>query len=193
VPSAIARACLAAALLACAQSPDALRYRLAGSGAHWDAARHARAAQKLAERYPDFFEVVLDPSRSEEPPTGRLREDLESAPVDRRNFDALNAVAIAYFELGSRGAASRRPGELAGSFRSAKLVALPWRAYAQVDDPGLRDAILDFFEDAGAGPPAAAGRLARLVGSLAREEPDPARRARIEALAAWLAQRGAEG
>jgi hypothetical protein len=197
MPSAVARvaALAGAALLSCAPPPDPLRYRLTGSGTHWDTVGRDRVVDDLRERYPEFFDVVLDPARSDEPPLRRLREDLEHDPVGRRNFDALNAVAVGYFELNYRGEASRGAGDvgfLSAGFRSAKLVALPWRAYGEVADPGLRDAILDFFEDAGTGgklgAAATSGRLARIVASLAPKEADPARRARIEALAARLAE-----
>ena len=72
---------------------------LANSGTHWDVVRQDRVLDDLRPRYPDFFEVVLDPERSDEPPVLPLRDDLEHRPVDRRNFDTLNALAIGYFEL----------------------------------------------------------------------------------------------
>jgi hypothetical protein len=81
-------------------------------------------------------------------------------------------------------------GFLTGGMRSAHLLAIPWRAYGEVGDARLRDAILDFYEDAGTGEKlgaaATAGRLARIVASLAAKEPDPVRRRRIESLAARL-------
>jgi len=182
---------LALALLAaCATPGEARRYRLADSGTHWDVVGRDRVLEDLRPRYPDFFEVVLDPTRSDEPPVLRLREDLEHTPVDRRNFEALNAIAIGYFELNYRSEAARRRADvefLTGGFRAAHLLALPWRAYGEIDDPRLRDAILDFYEDAGTGEKlgaaATAGRLPRIVRSLAAKESDPERRARIEALA----------
>jgi hypothetical protein len=154
-----------------------------------------RVFEDLQQRYPDFFDVVLDPARSDEPPDARLRRDLEHTPVDRRNFDALNAIAIAYFELNHRGEIARGSASLgfvSAGFRTAKLAAIPWRAYGEVQDPTLRDAILDFFEDAGTssklGAQATAGRLARIVADLGRKESDPARLARIESLARTLEQ-----
>lgn len=96
-----------AILAACAAPGGALRYRLAESGTHWDVVRGDRVLEDLLPRYPDFFAVVLDPGRSEEPPVLRLREDLERRPTDRRNFDALNALAIGYFELNYRSEAAR--------------------------------------------------------------------------------------
>lgn len=183
------------ALAAEAPAPpvDPLRYRLADSGTHWDVVGRDRVLEDLRARYPDFFEVVLDPGRSDEPPVLRLRDDLERQPVDRRNFDALNTIAIGYFELNYRSESSR-DGDgfrfLSGAYRSAHLLAIPWRAYGEVDDPRLRDAILDFYEDAGTGSKlgaqATAGRLGDIVGSLAAKESDADRRRRIEDLAARL-------
>ncbi len=179
--------------LACATAPpgDPLRYRLAGSGSHWDVVGADRVLEDLEPRYPDFFAIVLDPSRSDEPNLLRLREDLESRPTTRRNFDALNAVAIAYFEINHRAESQRgEMGFLSGGFRVAKLAAVPWRAYGDVEDPRLRDAILDFFEDAASGEKlgstASRGRLVDVVQSLARKERDPARLARIESIAARM-------
>jgi hypothetical protein len=188
-----------ATALACATGPasDPLRYRLSGSGTHWDVVGDDRVLEDLIERYPEYFEVVLDPSRHEEPDVRRLRRDLEHRPVDRRNYDALNAVAMGYFELNYRGEALRGSGDLgllSAGFRTARLAAIPWRAYGEIEDPVLRDAILDFFEDAGTSPKlgasATAGRLSRIVADLADKEADPARRARIEALAERLEEEG---
>lgn len=178
--------------MACTSTPepDPLRYRLAGSGSDWKVSGRDRVLEDLHPRYPEFFEVVLDPTRDDEPDIRELRSDLERQPIDRRNYDALNAVALAYFEINLRGEAARETQDVAflsAGFRTAKLVALPWSAYGEVDDGPFRDAILDFFEDAGLGhkrgASATSGRLARIVESLARKETDPARRARIE----WLA------
>ena len=46
--------------------------------------------------------------------------------MDQRNFDALNALAIGYFELNFRAEAERGRGFdfLSGSFRTAKLLAI---------------------------------------------------------------------
>ena len=180
-----------ALLFACGQSADPLRYRLANSGSHWDVVGKDRVLEDLRPRYPDFFEVILDPERSDEPPVRQLRDALEQRPVDRRNFDALNALAIGYFEINHRSELSRGGtgmGFLTGGFRSAHLLAVPWRAYGEIEDPRLRDAILDFYEDAGTGgklgASATAGRLVRIVESLAAKEPDAGRRQRIETLTA---------
>lgn len=184
----------AAWAVGCAHSPDPMRYRLTNSGTHWDVVREDRVLEDLLPRYPEFFQVLLDPARTDLPPLRQLRDDLERQPADRRNFDALNALAIGYFELNYRSELFRGSGGLAflsGGVRSAHLLAVPWRAYGEVSEPGLRDAILDFFEDAGTGEKlaaaATASRLAGIVGSLARKEGDPVRRHRIDALAARLA------
>jgi hypothetical protein len=199
LPSAAGATLLLAAgvmlLLACASTPDAvaMRYRLAESGPHWDVVGEDRVLEDVQERYADFFEVVLDPARGDDPPILALRRDLEHLPVDRRNFDALNAVAIGYYELNFRGEqarASRSIGFMTAGFRSAKLAALPWRAYPEIDDGPLRDAILDFYEDVGKsrklGAHATASRLARIVASLERHEADPERLARIERISSQL-------
>ena len=196
------RAVLALVILSCCAhcarlggpQPDPLRYRLAESGTHWDVAGSDLVLADLRPRYPEFFAVILDPARSDEPPLRTLRDDLERQPADRRNFDALNALAIGYFEINYRSESARGGGGLgflSGGFRSAKLLAVPWRAYGEVADPRVRDAILDFYEDAGTGSKlgarATAGRLVRIVESLAAKEPDATRRGRIVALAARLA------
>ncbi len=185
-----------AAGVACATgggASDPLRYRLGGSGTHWDVSGTDRVIDDLLPRYPEYFEVLLDPSRSDEPPVKRLRQDLEHRPVDRRNFDALNAVAVGYFEMNYRGESLRGGGDmgfLSAGFRSAKLVAIPWRAYGEIEDPALRSAILDFFEDVGSGAKlgasTTAGRLARIVESLERKEDDPERLRRIREIAAGM-------
>lgn len=189
-----AAALAALALLSgCAPTADPMRYRLARSGTHWDVVDGDPVVEDLLPRYPDYFAVLLDPARTHEPPVRALRDDLEHRPVDRRNFDALNALAIGYFELNHRSEASRGGaglGFLSDGFRSTHLLAVPWRAYGEIDDPRLRDAILDFYEDAGTGgklgAAATAGRLTRVVASLAAKEPDAERRRRIEALVARL-------
>jgi len=180
---------LAFLFVACATQSDPSRYRLAHSGSHWDVADGKRVFESVRSRYPDFFEVVLDPERGDDPDIRTLRADLEREPADRRNFDALNALAIAYFEYNYRAEAARGDGlgYLSRSFQSAKLLAIPWRSYSLQSDPGLRDAILDFFEDAGRGEKlgtaATAPRLIEIVASLEAKEADPARRARIRAIA----------
>lgn len=180
---------LLAAAWACASpAPDPERYRLTGSGTHWDVAGEDHVFEDLEPRYPEFFAVILDPSLHHEADLRPLRADIEHVPVDRRNFDALNAVAIAYFELNYRAEATRGRGldYLGHSFRSAHLLAVPWKAYGLIADPRLRDAILDFFDDAARGGKLAsertAPRLAAIVASLEGKESDPARRERIRAL-----------
>jgi hypothetical protein len=176
-----------------ASGPDPLSYQLSHSGDHWDVVSGREFIPELQARYPEYFEVILDPTDTREPDLRPLRDDLERNPADSRNFDALHAVAVGYFELNYRGNAS--PGGahyLSDNFRAAKLMAVPWRAYGQIDDGGLRDAILDFFEDAASGEKLAtavtAPRLARVVASLeAKETADPDRRERIHQLAERLA------
>ena len=183
---------LAVLSVGCGEPPDPMSYRLAHSGDHWDVASGVRIVDDLRERYPEFFEVILDPGNTRDLDLRPLREDLEREPVDRRNYDALHAVAIGYFELNYRAGADRGGATYLGdSFRAAKLVAVPWRAYSQLQDGGLRDAILDFFEDAGSGEKlgtaATAPRLGPIVASLeAKETSDPERRKRIQRLAERL-------
>lgn len=180
------------ALAACAAQRDPWSYRL-GAGEEADAARLA----ELRPRYAAFFDVVLDPSETRAPDLAPLQRDLERAPVDRRNFAALEAVALGYFALNRRAASAPRGASsaLADSFRAAELLALPWRAYGATGSGRLRNAILAFFEDAGSGEARdtarAAPRLAPLVASLEATERDESRRRRIRALAHALAGYGA--
>jgi hypothetical protein len=180
-------------LVACAggPAPDPLSYRLSGSGTHWDEVAGERVVDALALRYPDYFDIILDPGNTREPDLRPLRDDLEKDPVDAANYDALNAIAIGYLELNYRaGADPGGPTYFADSFRAAKLLAVPWRGYSEIDDGPLRDAILDFFEDAGTGgklgTAATAPRLARIVASLEKKENDAARAGRIRELTARI-------
>ncbi len=187
-------ALLAVAMLACstpqtAPGPD--RYRLAGSGVQWQIAGDDHVLEDLQPRYPDFFAALMDRTVRGDYDTRPLRRDLEHGPVDRRNYDALNAIAIGYFELNHRAESDPGgPGYFDDSFRAAKLLAIPWKAYGLVPDPALRDAILDFFEDAGGGEKLAsrgtAPRLARVVSSLEAKEQDPSRLERIRSLVLQL-------
>jgi hypothetical protein len=194
-PLAAVLATAAVVSAACAKAPDPRRYRLAHSGAHWDVVGDDRVVEDLRPRYPEFFAVILDPERHDEAGLRKVRDDLEHEPTDRRNFDALNAVAIAYFEINYRAEADRGAGlgYLARSIQSARLLAVPWRAYSVTADPRLRDAILDFFEDAGSGEKlassATAPRLVRIVASLERKEDDPDRLARIHSIADAISAR----
>ena len=183
----------AALVFACATGSDPLRYRLADSGGSWIDSGGDAVLADLEPRYPDYFRLVFDPKTSEDLDLRPLRDDLERAPVDRRNYDALNAIAIGYFELNARAEdlrGSSQSAYLGGSFRVAKLVAVPWRAYREIQNAALRDAILDFFADAARGEkPSSAStssRVARIVASLAERESDPARQARIRAIASDL-------
>jgi hypothetical protein len=174
------------------------QYRLEGSGSGWYGPANDRVLDDLIPRYAEFFGVILDPSRSDEANLLPLRDDLEATPVTRANFDALNSVAIGYFELNQRGEQARESHQgdvafLTLGFRAAKLLGVPWRAYAEVDEPALRDGILDFYADAGSGEKEGTartvGRLVAIVESLGRKENDPARAARIEHLVAELRER----
>jgi hypothetical protein len=191
---------LALAVAACSEGPEPMRYELAHSGTHWDVTRSGRRiVDELRPRYPEFFDVILDPADTREPDLRPLRDDLERDPVGPHSYDALHAVAIAYFELNYRANASPGgPNYLSDNFRAAKLLALPWQAYGRVEDGALRDAILDFFEDAGSGEKLAtattAPRLARIVASLEeKEKAHEGRRARIGHLAGELRSAGMRG
>jgi hypothetical protein len=172
---------LALSSLACASAPTP-GYRLSESVEAPSALKN-----ELFAKYPDFLGVVFDLEKVVDPDMRRVRDDLERNPVGDTNFDALHAVALAYFELNARAQADKG-GDLylADSFRAAKVVAIPWRAYGEISDAGLRDAILDFFEDAAfGGKPGTretAPRLERIVGSLAKKETEPGRSARIQAI-----------
>lgn len=172
-------------------APSPERYRLAHSGTHWDAVGSDLVVETLLPLYPEFFAVVLEPAESREPDLKALRDDLERAPVTRANYDALNSVAIGYFELNYRAQADRGGQRFfADSFRAARLLAVPWRAYGEIEDPRLREAILDFFEDAGTGEKLlareTAPRLEPILASLEAKEPDPERRERIARLRARI-------
>ena len=191
---------VATLLAGCAGSPDPMRYLLAHSGDHWDTVSGRSVVDPLRARYPEFFQVILDPSKTREPDLRPLRNDLEREPVDHRNFQALHSIAVGYFELNYRAnAIPGGPNYFADNFRAAKLVAVPWRAYSEVADGRLRDAIHDIFEDAGSGEKlgtaVTAPRLARIVASLeAKETGDAERRLRIRGLAERLvSMSGADG
>jgi hypothetical protein len=178
--------------IGCATPSGPSRYRLTDSGTNWNVSGSDRVLDELRPLYPNFFETILDTTRTDLPDVRPVRDDLERQPVTRSNYDALNAIAIAYFETNSRAETERGEGlsYLSLSQRSAKLVAIPWRAYAETPNPNLRNAILDFFEDAGIGGKlhtgATAPRLARVVASLERKEDDPARAQRIRDITAKL-------
>jgi hypothetical protein len=178
--------------LACVSgAPDRARYRLAHSGSGWVSSGGDAVLEDLRPRYPEYFDIVLHPERSAALDLRPLREDLERRPVDRRNFDALNAVAIGYFELNLYAEASRGDERYVfRSMRAAELAAMPWKAYGLVDDARLRDSILDFFEDVASGEKLdsarTAPRLASTVASLERKESDPMRIARIRRIRSRL-------
>jgi hypothetical protein len=174
---------LATLALACAAPAPAPRYTVEREWRDLDPA--------LQERYPAYFTVIFSDADTREPDLRPLRRDIEHTPVDGRNYQALHAAAIGYFELNYR--AERQTGDglyLGNSFRAAHLAAVPWKAYGLVDDENLRDAILDFFDDVGSGGKAGtsktAYRLATTVESLEKKESDPARRDRIRRIGAEL-------
>ncbi|MFQ5514097.1 MAG: hypothetical protein ACE5FG_06615 [Myxococcota bacterium] len=178
-------------LAACVSSADPERYRLAERTGDWVIAGEDPMLPGLRTRYPEFFVALLDSERRQDLDLRPLREDLEHEPVDRRNYDALNAIAFAYFEMNAR--AEARRGEIAylgHSFQTAKLAAVPWSAYGRVRDEALRNAILDFFEDIASGGKLDSGRtasrLSRTVSSLEKKESDATRRARIRRIAEAL-------
>lgn len=174
------------AVLVCACAQADLRYEVDSDWRQVDPG--------LRERYAAFFTVIFDDSEAREPDLRPLRSDIERTPVDARNFGALRAVAIAYFELNYRAETQTADGMYLGnSFRAAHLAAVPWKAYGLVDDAGLRDAILDFFQDVATGEKPGsertAHRLAGIVESLEKKEGDPARRERIDRIGAELRAR----
>jgi hypothetical protein len=184
---------LAACLSTCGSEASPNRYRLAHSGDHWTDSGADQVVEDLLPRYEKFFGVLLDPENHNDLDLKQVRDDLERVPTDRRNYDALNALAIGYFELNYRAVAQRGgPGYLADSFRATKILAVPWRAYGLISDATLRDGILDFFDDAASGEKlgtaSTAPRLLDVVASLERKEQDAGRRDRIRAIAGRLAE-----
>jgi cellulose biosynthesis protein BcsQ len=177
---------------------DGLGYRLVGSSAHWEVADGRFLLAELRERYRDFFELIFDPVTNRVPELEDLRADLEREPADRRSFDALNAIAIGFFEISYRAEAQRGSGlhYMGQSFRAARVAAVLWRAYGQTRDGRLRDAIIDFFEDAASGQKlgarTSARALAQMAASIQRQEQDPARAARLQCAAQALRRGGAD-
>lgn len=179
---------------------DPMAYRLRDSGSGWHANGSDEVLADLEGRYPEFFAVILDAALTQEPEIRKLRHDLESPELGRERFDALNAVAIAYFELNGRAQGGLEVGGgtyLADSFRATKLLSIPWRAYREIGDPALRDAILDFYQDIAEGEKEHAAetapRILRLVESLEKKETDPGRIDRIRGMGDALRARVTEG
>lgn len=187
---------LAVALAAaCASKAGVQSYRLGDTGPNGSRRAQQTVLADLREHYPAYFAVVLDPTSVLDPDLRPLERNLEKHPVDRENFDALNAVAIGYFEMYARTRPDPSTGErgspyFADSFRTAKLIAVPSRAYGEILDPKLRDAILDFFADISEAQQPGNRRsrvgLARTVASLENKEPNPERKARIRQIVAGL-------
>jgi hypothetical protein len=179
-------------------APNGLGYRLMDSGSHWEVADGKHLLDDLKQRYRDFFELIFDPVTNRVPELKDLRADLEHQPCDRRNFDALNAIAIGFFEISYRAEAQKGSGlhYMGQSFRAARVAAVLWRAYGETRDDRLRDAIIDFFEDAANGQKlgarTTARTLAQMVTSIQRQEKDPVRSARLRRAAQWLRRGGTD-
>jgi hypothetical protein len=181
------------------ESPaSGLGYRLAGSSSHWEVSESRRALADLEQRYPSFFELIRDPVTNRVPELKDLQADLERHPTDRHAFDALNAIAIGFFEISYRAEAQRGSGMhyMGQSFRAARVVAVLWRAYGETRDARLRDAIIDFFEDVARGEKIGARTTARtiaqMVTSMGRQEQDAGRAARLQRVAQQLRRGGAD-
>ena len=61
------------AALACATASDPMRYRLAETGSHWSDGEGAEVLAEGRERYPEFFEEILDPTVVRDPDMRPLR------------------------------------------------------------------------------------------------------------------------
>ncbi len=189
-PVAAGLCCLA--LAACHSSPQVSEapgpgYRFRGVYKPIETAEAAR----LSAKYPEFFEVLMAGYASEDADARVVRADLVREPTDASSYDALNAVAVVFFELHRRSERARGGGAsefLRANFRATKVMAVAWRAYGEVDDPRLRSAILDFYEDMLLGNKpglrAVRGRFTPTVESLLKWETQPELRARIEGLVA---------
>jgi hypothetical protein len=152
-------------------------------------------ADRLSAKYPEFFAVLEARYGSEDPDVRVVRADLVREPTDASSYDALNAVAVVFFELhrrAERGRGGGASGFLGASFLATKVMAVPWRSYGEVKDLRLRSSILDFYEDMllgnKAGLRAARGRFTPTVESLLKWETDPTMRARIEGLVAGVSE-----
>jgi hypothetical protein len=146
-------------------------------------------ADRARSDYPEVFRGVDDPVRPGELDVRGLRRDLSRVPVDDRNYRALYAVAVAFFELHERAERDRGGGlYFAYSFQATKMMAIPWGLYAEIPERGLRASILDFYEDVlfgeKPGLEAVRGRYTRVVADLSRKETDPELRARIARIVA---------
>ena len=118
---------IASLLVACASPPPSPeRYRLSAATDRWDVIGSDAVLEDLAPRYPEFYAALFESGKSVERPAHDLRQDLERSPVTRSNYDALNSIAIAYFEINHRAESQRHSeglGYLSTSFESAKLLA----------------------------------------------------------------------
>jgi hypothetical protein len=196
LPGAISAGLCALGLAACQSSPDVsaapeLGYRFR------DVRKPVQTAEgeRLLAKYPEFFAVLDVDYPAAEADVRVVRADLVQEPTDMSSYDALNAVAVVFFELHRRAERSRGNGAtsfLGTNFRATKVMAVPWRAYGGVKDPALRSSILDFYEDLllgnKSGVRAARGRFTTTVESLLKWETDPGMRARIESLVAGASE-----
>jgi cellulose biosynthesis protein BcsQ len=179
-----------------AGAPEDLGYRLAVRGVQLQEDGQ-RLLDQLKTRYREFFAMILDPITNCVPDMKELQADLERHPVDQHNFDAINAIALGFFEISYRAEAQKGSGMhyMGQSFRAARVAAVLWRAYGEVGDERLRNAIIDFFEDAARGEKlgarTTARTLAQMVASIERHEQDPARAARLQR-ASHALRRGGE-
>ena len=192
---------LALLLLACTQAlPPGAGPGAVGSGSGGEpvpgyrlreARRPLRSAEarRLRERYPQLFESLTTSHEGADADVRVPRADLLREPADARSYDAMNALAVVFFELHRRAERERHTGSgrfLTANLRATQVLAVSWRAYRDIEVRALRSAILDFYEDVllgrKAGLEAARGRFVPMVASFAEHEPDPALRARIDAL-----------
>lgn len=148
-------------------------------------------AARLSGKYLEFFEVLTAGYATEDADVRVVRADLVREPTDPSSYDALNAIAVVFFELHRHAERARGGGGsvfLRANFRATKVMAVAWRAYGEVDDPRLRSSILDFYEDMLLGDKpglrAVRGRFTPTVESLLKWETEPELRARIEGLVA---------
>src|SRR5262249_31086767 len=125
-------------------APEALGYRLAAGGVQLEEDGQ-RLLHELKARYRDFFAMILDPVTNCVPDMKELQLDLERHPVDQRNFDAVNAIALGFFEISYRAEAQKGSGMhyMGQSFRAARVAAVLWRAYGEVRHERLRSAVID--------------------------------------------------
>ena len=120
----VARIVVVLLVFACANA-DPERYRLTDSGDGWERSGRDEVLADLRPRYGEFFDTIYDRVSLHNLDLLPLRDDLEHSPATRANFDALNALAICYFELNYQAESDRGgPNYLADSHRAAHLLAV---------------------------------------------------------------------